>query len=133
MTVIPVVCGLIYNSKGQILLAQRAEPDHLKGFWEFPGGKIEVGEDPEVALKREIQEELALEIHTLRKLGEFPFNTSSLKLELIAYEAQAKSDQFQILDHLDVRWVEVFEIKNYKLSPADIPIHISLVSGLNQP
>ena len=53
-----VVCALIEDEAGRLLLAQRPPGKHLAGLWEFPGGKIETGESPQEALIREIAEEL---------------------------------------------------------------------------
>ncbi|OQW94530.1 MAG: hypothetical protein BWK79_05570, partial [Beggiatoa sp. IS2] len=65
---LPVVAGVIYNSQGEILLARR--PDHLNqgGLWEFPGGKREVGETAEIALARELHEELGIIVQKARPL-----------------------------------------------------------------
>ncbi len=63
---IPVVCAVIFDADGRALLAQRPAHKHLGGKWEFPGGKIEPGEAPEVALIREIREELGCDIFIRR-------------------------------------------------------------------
>ena len=55
-----VVAAAIVNDKGEVLLAQRPEGKRLAGKWEFPGGKVEEGESPEVALSRELHEELGI-------------------------------------------------------------------------
>jgi mutator protein MutT len=119
---IDVVCAVIFNKDGNVLLAQRKEPDHLKGLWEFPGGKVEDGEDRELALHREIEEELAIKIKIARKIGEFDFDAKTFRIHLIAFEAQALTEAFQLNEHLAVHWVKPEEVSQYKLSPADFPV-----------
>ena len=62
MARVDVAAGILIDGKGHILLAQRADHQHQGGKWEFPGGKIEVGETPEQALCRELQEELGVQV-----------------------------------------------------------------------
>ncbi|HOZ25570.1 MAG TPA: NUDIX domain-containing protein, partial [Thermomonas sp.] len=61
MKQIHVVAGVLRNTHGHVLLARRTEGRDLAGLWEFPGGKVEAGESPEVALVRELREELGIE------------------------------------------------------------------------
>lgn len=128
MKEINVVCAVIFNSSGQVLIAQRQEPAHLRGLWEFPGGKVEDGEDVEGALHREIEEELAIKIKLVRCIGQFPFDATSFRMNLLAFEAKAINEDFQILDHLDVRWVWPNDLQNYRLSPADDPVFPALLT-----
>jgi 8-oxo-dGTP diphosphatase len=58
---IDVVCGLIEDGNGRLLACRRPPEKHLGGLWEFPGGKVELGESPEAALVRELREELGIE------------------------------------------------------------------------
>lgn len=60
LKVLHVVAGLVRDAERRLLLQQRTEPPHFAGLWEFPGGKIEVGENPGAALTRELEEELGL-------------------------------------------------------------------------
>lgn len=62
MKILLVVAAVLINEKGEVLLAQRPEGKRLAGKWEFAGGKIEEGETPEVALVRELHEELGIEV-----------------------------------------------------------------------
>ena len=59
-----MVCGLIGDGDGRVLACRRAEGMRLAGFWEFPGGKLEAGEDAAGALVRELREELGVEVET---------------------------------------------------------------------
>jgi len=68
-SVIRVVAGIFRDAHGRVLLAQRAAGKHLAGLWEFPGGKCEAGEPPEQALRRELHEEIGLELGDVSPLG----------------------------------------------------------------
>jgi 8-oxo-dGTP diphosphatase len=116
---IDVAAAVIKNSQGKVLLAQRAEPIDLKGLWEFPGGKIEVGETPESAILREIKEELDLDIHIESFLGLFVYQHVKRHMNFHVFVARALSDSFKVIDHLDVRWVEEKEFHLFPLVPAD--------------
>jgi len=126
-----VAAGVIFNDQGQVLIAQRAEPDFLKGLWEFPGGRIEAAESPEAALHREIKEELEIKIKIDCFIGEFTNTFRGRSIRIFAYAALALSNDFQVIDHLDVRWVEPMDLKNYALVPADEVIFPALISLKN--
>lgn len=128
MTEIRVAAGLIFNDQGHVLLAQRAEPEFLKGLWEYPGGKIEEGEEPEQALHREIQEELEIKIGIDFLIGEFTDSHRDRTIRILAYACKAVSTNFQVKDHLDVRWVAPHEIKSFPLVPVDQGIFPALES-----
>jgi 8-oxo-dGTP diphosphatase len=68
---IPVACGVLINARGEVLIAQRPEGKIAAGKWEFPGGKIETGEPVEAALRRELHEELGVEVRQARRLIRF--------------------------------------------------------------
>ncbi|TNF39155.1 MAG: NUDIX domain-containing protein, partial [Cytophagales bacterium] len=72
MKIIPVTCALIF-SEGKVLATRRSQTMDLPGKWEFPGGKVEEDESTEECLKREIQEELSIEIEIFEKLSPADF------------------------------------------------------------
>jgi mutator protein MutT len=129
MAEILVVAAVVINSRGQVLLAQRKRPESLKGLWEFPGGKVEANENDESALKRELKEELELEIEDIQPIGIFPTESSECRIRIQAFTCRARSDGFVIRDHLDVRWVEKRDVQRYSLVPADLAIFYSLFSA----
>lgn len=123
-----VVAGVISDSAGDILLTQRPQGKHLAGLWEFPGGKIEAGESEVDALKRELKEELSLEVSILRKIGDFPFKYPTFEITLIAYFVMALNSP-QTSPQVEVfRWVSLDQISPAELAPADIPVLASLLS-----
>lgn len=118
--VIEVVAGIIHNDNNKILIAKR---NHLKdqgNLYEFPGGKVEKNETYEDALIREIKEELEMDIIVLNKIGEEIFEYPEKKIKLIAFNAKAINRNIKMIEHEDLKWVNLNEIKNFNFAPADV-------------
>jgi 8-oxo-dGTP diphosphatase len=90
--------------------------------WEFPGGKIEEGETAEACLKREILEELGVEIEVLERLPSNFHLYSNLELELIPFRCSLQTFEIDLLEHTRVLWLPVEELKDLDWAEADIPI-----------
>jgi 8-oxo-dGTP diphosphatase len=84
--IIHVVAGVIRDRDGKILLTERPPGKHLAGLWEFPGGKREIGETPEQALRRELHEEIGVDAGAMRRLIGFPWNYSEKSIFLDVYD-----------------------------------------------
>jgi len=121
MGMIRVVCGVIFN-EGRILLCRRKPEKSLGGYWEFPGGKIEVGETEEESLYRELQEELGIKVEIERYFMSVVHNYDAFTIELIAYVCTTEQSSCILTDHDEYKWVNKSELLNWELAPADIPI-----------
>lgn len=127
---VPVVCALIERA-GLLLLAQRPAHKHIPYKWEFPGGKVEPGEDPAAAIVREIREELGCDVLLTRALPRFAFDYGTVVIEMIPYVCAlaAGSPEPQPHEHVAVAWVEPAGLLNYDLAPADVPVIASYRAG----
>lgn len=117
-----VTAGIICH-KGKFLIAQRIRTKKPPLVWEFPGGKLEEGETLQECLKREIKEELDLNIAVkdFFMTTEFDYEFGSIRMEV--FFAEAKTDKINKMDsHEDYRWVETAELDNFEFAPADIPV-----------
>jgi 8-oxo-dGTP diphosphatase len=120
---VPVVCAIIVRD-GLIMLAQRPPGKKLGGLWEFPGGKVEHGENPEGALHRELSEELGCEVKITKKLPPQCHAYEWGRIELIPFvcELTQASAEPQPHEHTSVAWVEPARLATYQLAPADVPL-----------
>jgi 8-oxo-dGTP diphosphatase len=122
MKIIPVTCAIIFH-QGKVLAAQRSHMMDLPGKWEFPGGKIEEGENPEVCLVREIEEELSVRIKIFGSLSpsEYSYTTEKI-IRLIPFVARLESFDFHLLEHEQIAWLEENELFSVNWAEADLPI-----------
>lgn len=117
-----VVAALI-KKNNNVLIARRSTGDeNVLGKWEFPGGKVEPNETEGHAIEREIKEEFELNIkankYITNNVCEYPTKTVDLRL----YECEYISGEFKLHDHSEYKWVNINELLNYDLAPADIPL-----------
>ena len=122
-----VTAGVIRNDTQQVLVVRRASNQSLGGFWEFPGGKIESGESDQACLKREISEELDIEIEVGGLITESHYVYEHGEFLLKAFEVHMIRGEPTLTVHDQMAWVDPFDIEKYNLAPADIPIARTLV------
>lgn len=129
--IVLVSAAALIDNDGRVLLAQRPEGKPMAGLWEFPGGKVDSGETPEVALVRELQEELGI-------------NTKASCLAPVAF-ASHSYENFHLLMPLfacrvwegipspregqNLKWIKSVDFKKISMPPADIPL-ISMLRDL---
>ncbi|HUR56188.1 MAG TPA: (deoxy)nucleoside triphosphate pyrophosphohydrolase, partial [Opitutaceae bacterium] len=121
---VPVVCAIIEDGAGRVLVAQRPAHKHLGLKWEFPGGKVEAGETPENALRREIKEELGCDLSLGRALPSFTHDYGTVVIEMIPFVATVApgSGAPHPHEHGAIRWVTLAELRALDLAPADWPV-----------
>lgn len=127
MKTIHVVAAIIFrnspkdNTK-QVLATQRGYGD-FKGGWEFPGGKIEVGESPEEALVREISEELNAKIIVKNHLHtiEYDYPTFHLSMQCFACSL-AENQEITLLEHEEAKWLDRTNLRSVNWLPADVDV-----------
>lgn len=120
MKTIEVVAAVIKDGD-KIFVTRRASGD-FENMWEFPGGKIEEGEGREEALKREIQEELELDINILEFLTTVEYDYPKFHLIMHCYICEITGGELNLNVHSDAKWIEVNEIDTLVWVPADIDV-----------
>lgn len=124
---IHVAAGVIVSASGQILLARRPESAHQGGLWEFPGGKVEAGESVEVALGRELQEELAIGVSACAPLLEVRHDYPDKSVLLDVWLVTAFSGEPHGNEGQPVRWVDVAALNDYAFPAANAPIVAAVI------
>ena len=117
-----VVAAVFKNKKGEIFCARRKDEGELALKWEFPGGKIEKGETPEDALKREIKEELDTDIKVEDFITTVKHKYNSFYLTLHAYYAKIINGDLVLSEHTDSKWLSKENLKELDWAAADVPV-----------
>lgn len=115
------VVGAVIVKEGNIFCAQRGLEKSLPGLWEFPGGKIEKGESPEEALKREILEEMGCEIEVGRQVEHTVYEYDFGIVHLTTYYCRLTKGEPVLTEHIASKWLRPQELNQLDWAPADIP------------
>jgi 8-oxo-dGTP diphosphatase len=118
---INVTCAIIYF-KDKILVTQRSEKMKLPLKWEFPGGKLEEDESEIECIKREIKEEININIDILDRLSNSIYDYGTFKINLIPYTANYISGEIVLSEHKDYKLIDKSDLKNFDWAEADLPI-----------
>jgi mutator protein MutT len=113
-----VTAGLIWK-QGKILIAQRPKGSHLEGFWEFPGGKREKGENLKDCLEREIQEELGVKVKAVEELLTVEHEYETKAVSLHVFHCTYLEGEPKCLQAQDIRWVEPAGLGQFTFPPPD--------------
>ncbi|WP_027257033.1 8-oxo-dGTP diphosphatase MutT [Leisingera aquimarina] len=124
MKVVLVSAVALIDMDGRVLLAQRPEGKSMAGLWEFPGGKIEAGETPEVALVRELQEELGIDTWAscLAPLTFASHSYEDFHLLMPLFACRKWDGIPQANEGQTLKWVRPQDFRDYPMPPADIPL-----------
>ena len=101
---------------------------YFEGMWEFPGGKIENGESREDALKREIKEELDVEVKIEKYLCTVDYDYPNFHLTMHCYHCCVSDGVIKLLEHLSAKWLTKDELKEVEWLPADVEVAKRLLS-----
>jgi 8-oxo-dGTP diphosphatase len=121
--VLVAACALV-DPDGRVLIAQRPEGKSMAGLWEFPGGKIEAGEQPEQSLIRELQEELGITVKPdcLAPLTFASHSYPDFHLLMPLYVCRRWEGFVEAREKQRLKWVRPNELRNYPMPPADEPL-----------
>ena len=121
MKTINVVAAIILDEEKRILATQRGYGEY-EGWWEFPGGKIEPGEGPEVALRREIMEELGVEILVENMLCTVEYDYPKFHLSMLCYMCRISNGEIDLREHKSAQWLTKETLDDVEWLPADVEV-----------
>jgi mutator protein MutT len=116
---VPVASGVIVKNN-KILIGLRAEGDSGAGMWEFPGGKIELNESSEDAIKRELREELDIEATVNQKIMKYSHRFKNTIYEISFFEINKFTGSIKKNVHDDLQWIELASLKKYRFISGDL-------------
>ena len=113
-----VTCALIIQNKKLLIAQNNSDSDH-PFQWEFPGGKFGISETGEDCIKREIFEELEIEIEILEKINSVKFEYGFKQIELVPFLCSIKKGKIKLNEHTAFRWITISELGEIDFSGAD--------------
>ena len=125
--------GVIWNSQKQILIDRRLPKGTMGGLWEFPGGKVEPGETVQECIKREIKEELGIEIEVGENLISIDHDYPQFKVTLIVHHCRYLGGTPQPIECDEIRWVRVSQLNQFTFPQANEQIIAALQSQTISP
>ena len=118
-----VVAAVIFlNDKVLCMQKGKTQYDYISFKYEFPGGKIEAGESPEQALKRELEEEMNYNVTIEEKLINVEYSYPDFEISLIAFRCKVINDVFCMKEHISFKWLSSKELLQPDWCAADMPI-----------
>jgi A/G-specific adenine glycosylase len=127
-----VVAGVIQRD-GQVLIARRKPQGLLGGLWEFPGGKLQPGKDLAGCLRRELKEELGVEVAVHGQIGVYNHAYTHFRVTLHAFRCRLEEGEPRSLEHASLAWVGLQALKDYPMGKIDRAIAIRLAEIGDRP
>jgi 8-oxo-dGTP diphosphatase len=119
---IHVLVGVIEDARGRVLVNRRVAGTHMAGFWEFPGGKRQADESRIDALRRELREELGIDVQSAKPYLEIEHDYGDRHVLLDVWTVTAYEGEPEPVERQELRWVEVAGLDDIGLLPADRPL-----------
>lgn len=116
------VTAAIIRKGDRILICRRAEGGSCSGLWEFPGGKLEQGENLEECLVRECREELGLHLRIKDVFAQTSYNYGDKDMEFTFFNTEIIGGELKMKVHQDIKWVKPEELRVYTFCPADVEV-----------
>jgi 8-oxo-dGTP diphosphatase len=124
-----VVAAALLNGSGEVLVQQRPDGGSMAGLWEFPGGKVDSGEAPEAALRRELREELGIEIEQFEPLTFVEAPVEGQHLLMLLYVCRDWHGTPAPLHATALQWVAPQALYTLAMPPADLPLISSITAA----
>ena len=118
---IDVVAAVIKNNN-KYLIAQRNRNKHFAYYWEFPGGKVDKQETFENALKREIKEELSINIRVFNHIASEKHKDEKINVNVHYFLCESLNENIILSEHEDMKWLKKNDLKQFKMAPGDSKI-----------
>ena len=123
---IQVVAGILLNNQREVLVAERIGDSTFHGLWEFPGGKIDMDEDPPAALARELREELGIQVVDSRFFLSLRHDYDDRRVSVEFFLVDEWHEEPAGLEGQALRWVAIEDLSAADLLPADAPVVTAL-------
>jgi 8-oxo-dGTP diphosphatase len=123
-----IVTASLIIEQGKVLVTQRKKNSSHGLLWEFPGGKVKEGEDPREALRRELKEELDVEVEVGMIFDAVFYSYPEYPILLLVYRCRIEKGSLKPIGCHDLRWVTLKELEKLAMPPADDPIRKRLSS-----
>ena len=126
---VSVVAGALFDADGRVLIAQRPAGKALAGRWEFPGGKLEPGEDPRAGLERELREELGVEVRAAHRLLRYTHDYPGRTVDLDFWNVTGWTGTPHGREGQALKWVRPDQLPHEDILEADAPMIDALLAG----
>lgn len=126
---VSVVAGALFDADGRVLIAQRPAGKALAGRWEFPGGKLEPGEDPRAGLERELREELGIDVRSAHRLLRYRHDYPGRTVDLDFWDVTGWTGTPHGREGQALKWVRPADLPHEDILEADAPMIEVLLAG----